>query len=180
MLSYNKNAVFSTTDSKKFLDTLSYQVSDHKIDLYIEKGETIYTTYEVENTIGIVLNIPSIIAGSLSIPTLIAKKFLQALIYNSLIFIFSTYLIIYGILILTGKKIINLENHLFKKYITIKNKNRFIKLIGYIDFCMGTIFLILDIALIYKNDCLMYITLFLLIVIPLILLCIFIILIRFK
>ncbi|GMQ59506.1 hypothetical protein AN1V17_39030 [Vallitalea sediminicola] len=67
--------------------TLSYQVSDHKIDLYLEKGETIYTTYEVENTIGIVLNIASIIAGSLSIPTLIAKKFLQALIYNSLLFI---------------------------------------------------------------------------------------------
>ncbi|GMQ59505.1 hypothetical protein AN1V17_39020 [Vallitalea sediminicola] len=97
-----------------------------------------------------------------------------------LIFIFSTYLIIYGILILTGKKTIHLENHLFKKYITINNKNQFIKLMGYINFCMGTIFFILNIALIYKNDYLMYITLFLLIVIPLVLLCIFIMLIRFK
>ncbi|MCT4686654.1 hypothetical protein [Vallitalea sp.] len=70
-----------------YIDTLTYQVSDHRIDLYLEKGPMRETIYNVQNELGNIIDIAMILAGAVAIPLVIINAYISVLIYNSLIFV---------------------------------------------------------------------------------------------
>lgn len=78
-------STISSRNVKTFLDTLTYQVSDHRIDLFLEKGNMRETTVEVRNQLGLLIDVAMILASALAVPVAIISTFLVACIQGALV-----------------------------------------------------------------------------------------------
>lgn len=99
---------------------------------------------------------------------------------NVAIFIFAIYLLITGLSIFNGRKAKNLDNHFLSRYIKIRNKSQFIKLMGIELICVAIVSLLINFGLLFKSNYLMYIGTYLFIAMPILFLIFIIMSIRFK
>lgn len=77
-----------STRKTKNLGTMSYRVDGNKIDVTCKTEEKV-STYNIKNFTGKVIDLVVILAGSLSLPSILSKQFVQALIWNGFLYVSS-------------------------------------------------------------------------------------------
>jgi hypothetical protein len=88
--STNKNTrgSYYLRGTHKYDENDGHGYEGHKINVYL-KTETYQSQYNIQSYTGKVVDLVVLVAGSLNLPLIMAKKFVQALIYNAFLYVAS-------------------------------------------------------------------------------------------